>query len=378
VLAVAQLRVPAGAGRRGPEDHPRLHLLGLVALQDPARASAAQTLRACRQAGIRIALVTGDHASTATRIAEQVGVGDVPVRVLDLATAGGDLSRLDEVDVIARATPADKLEAVQTWQRSGHVVAMTGDGVNDGPALRTADIGVAMGRRGTEVARQAADLVLGDDELGTLVVAVEEGRRVYANIRRFLLYGLSGGVAEILVMLGGPLVGVPLPLLPSQILWINLLTHSVVGTALGSEPVERWAMQRPPRDPAEGVLGAGLWWRMLVLAAVIAGCGAATTAVSTGPAQRSAMLVGLGAPMLGVALGVRADRAGPRGVRAWLRSNPLLPLSVVLSLVLLLGAVVVSPLQGLLTTVQPGSPVLLASALGGAVGYGAARLLRLR
>jgi Ca2+-transporting ATPase len=388
VLAVAQRRLPGGRGAPLTAEDPGLHLLGLVALQDPPKLSAADTLNACRAAGIRLALVTGDHASTATSIARQVRLTQGPARVLDLATrrdaldarSRGDdavVDHLESVDVIARATPADKLEAIRAWQRAGNVVAMTGDGVNDGPALRTADIGVAMGKRGTEVARQAADLVLGDDELETLVHAVEEGRRVYANIRRFLLYGLSGGIAEILVMLIGPLVGVPLPLLPSQILWINLLTHSVVGTALGSEPVDRWAMNRPPRDPAEGVLGGGLWWRMLALAVVVAACGAATSAIATGPGARSAMLVGLGAPMLGVALGVRADPAAADGRRAWFGANPLLPLSVLFSALLLVGAVTVGPLQHLLTTIQPGWPVLIASALSGGLGYAAARLLRL-
>ncbi len=379
VLAVATRRV-AGPPADAPDQWEQgLHLLGLVALQDPARTSAAATLRECRAAGIRLALVTGDHAATAQHIAEQVGLSPSPLRVLDLAAEPQHrlvAGAAADVDVIARATPADKLQAVSDWQRAGHVVAMTGDGVNDAPALHRADIGVAMGRRGTEVARQSADLVLEDDDLATLVSAVEEGRRVYANIRRFLLYGMSGGAAELVVMLVGPLTGTPLPLLPSQILWVNLLTHSIVGTAMGSEPVEAAAMRRPPRDPAEGVLGGGLWWRVLALAAVISALGGLVAVTAEPDATRSALMVGLGAPMLGVALGARARARTSRGGRSV--TNPMLPASVILSALLLLAAVTIPPLQELLSTTVLGWQTLAASGAAAAVGYGATRVLRLR
>ena len=160
--------------------------------------------------------------------------------------------------MFARATPEQKLAIIAARQAAGDVVAMTGDGVNDGPALRRADIGVAMGKRGTEVARPGRRPGARRRRLGTVVAAAEEGRRVYANIRRFLLYGLAGGSAEIAVMLAGPLRSAwPLPLLPAQILWVNLLTHGLPGVALGSEPADPAAMRRPPRPPAESVLGAG-------------------------------------------------------------------------------------------------------------------------
>ena len=176
--------------------------------------------------------------------------------------AAGAVADLTAARVYARTTPEQKLDIVQAWKSRGAVVAMTGDGVNDGPALRRADIGVAMGHRGTEVARQAADLVLADDDLETLVAAVREGRRVYANIRLFLVFGLSGGAAEILVMLLGPLVGLAVPLVAAQILWINLLTHGITGVALGAEPADPRAMSSRPgrRSRACSATGCGSGW----------------------------------------------------------------------------------------------------------------------
>ena len=241
--------------------------------------------------------------------------------------------------MFARATPEQKLDIIQARRDAGDVVAMTGDGVNDGPALHRADIGVAMGQRGTEVARQAADLVLADDELATVVAAAEEGRRVYANIRRFLLYGLSGGTAEILVMLAGPLFGLALPLLPAQILWVNLLTHGLPGVALGSEPVDPEVMTRPPRPPAESVLGAGLWQRILRVGIAIAAVtlGVAVWAHATDRPWQSMAFFALGATQLAVALGSRA-RPG-----TW--ANPLLLVAVAGALRLQFAGVYLPPLQ---------------------------------
>jgi Ca2+-transporting ATPase len=273
--------------------------------------------------------------------------------------------------VFARATPEQKLAIISARQAAGDVVAMTGDGVNDGPALRRADIGVAMGKRGTEVARQAADLVLADDNLQTVVTAAEEGRRVYGNIRRFLLYGLSGGSAEIAVMLAGPAFGLALPLLPAQILWVNLLTHGLPGVALGGEPAEPGVMARPPRPPAESVLGAGLWQRILRVGLVVAGVtlGIALWGHATGRPWQSMAFFALGTTQLAVALGSRA--------RPGTLANPMLPAAVAAALGLQFAGLYLPFLRELLHT-QPLTALDLAVVFAAStLGYAAVRLDRI-
>jgi Ca2+-transporting ATPase len=344
-----------------------LQLLGLIAILDPPRPSAATTIAACQVAGIVPVLITGDHPATARAIATEVGIIEPDGEVVDCR----HLTDPGTARVFARATPEQKLTIIQARRSAGDIVAMTGDGVNDGPALRRADIGVAMGRRGSEVARQAADLVLADDDLATVVAAAEEGRRVYANIRRFLLYGLSGGTAEIAVMLAGPFLGLPLILLPAQILWVNLLTHGLPGVALGSEPVEPGVMQRPPRPPAESVLGAGLWPRILRVGVVIA---AVTLAVAvwghaTGRPWQSMAFFALGTTQLAVALGSRA--------RPGTRTNPMLLVAVAGALALQLAGLYLPLLRELLGTQPlPWADLLAISALS-TLGYAAIRLDRI-
>lgn len=346
VLAVAVKESgdpPATAG----EAESNLHLLGLVGMADPAKPSAPATIAAFRTAGITPILVTGDHPGTAAAIATQVGIASEPDQVVDgRAIGSGDQDQLLLATVVARATPEQKVAIIDARRGAGEIVAMTGDGVNDGPALRHADIGVAMGRRGTEVARQAADLVLADDELGTMVTAISEGRRIYDNVRRFLLFGMSGGAAEIMVMLAGPFLGMALPLLPAQILWINLLTHGLTGVALGAEPAAEAVMQRPPRPPAESVLGAGLWKRILRIAVLIT---AVTLAVAlwgliSGREWQTMAFLTLGTMQLTVAIALRARP------RTW--ANPFLLVAAGSAWLLQLSAVYVPPLAELLGT-QP-------------------------
>ena len=235
-------------------------------MTDPPRRDVPAVIESLRTAGIRLAVMTGDQPATAATIAREVGL---PGEVVDAAAAGA-LDGRDDVAVFARVRPEHKLALVRRWQGIGEVVAVTGDGVNDGPALRRADIGVAMGRGGTEVARQAADLVLTDDRLETVVHAVEEGRRIHDNLRRFLGYALSGGVAEVAFVLIAPFFGFLVPLLPGQILWVNMLTHGLPGVAMGAEPAAPDVLRRPPLSPGAPVLDRPLLRRIAGTAALIA------------------------------------------------------------------------------------------------------------
>jgi Ca2+-transporting ATPase len=367
VLAVAageRAHLPHGVAEA--EQH--LRLLGLVALHDPPREQAAEAVAAVRSAGVVPIMITGDHPDTAAAIASSLGLLDEGDRVAvgTEVEAGLAAEDLRDIRVYARTAPEQKLAIVDALRAAGHVVAMTGDGVNDAPALRRADIGVAMGSTGTDVARQAADLVLVDDNIGTIVAAVEEGRRVYDNVRRFLLYAMAGGFAEVLVMLFGPAVGLALPLLPAQILWVNMLTHGLPGVALGAEVGEDDALSRPPRDPSQGVLGDGLLRRILLLGALV---GAVSLAVgllgrrADAPWQ-SMLVVTLTLQQLGIALVLRSQQ---RSIfRVGLRGNPFLLFSLVLNAGLVWAAVAWQPLRDLL-----GTRALTVGELGGSLAAAA-------
>ncbi len=289
-LAGRGLRVLATAVRRAGADELEPHefgedsltggltLTGLQAMLDPPREAATAAVAACRSAGVAVKMITGDHAATATAIAGQVGVLDgreaCPGAVLtgtDLAALSADEfpEAVDRARVFARVSPEQKLRLVEALQARGHVVAMTGDGVNDAPALRQAGIGVAMGETGTEVAKDAADMVLTDDDFATIEAAVEEGRGVFDNLTKFITWTLPTNIGEGLVILVAIVVGAALPILPTQILWINMTTAVALGLMLAFEPKEAGIMTRPPRDPGQPLLTRALVMRILLVSTLL-------------------------------------------------------------------------------------------------------------
>lgn len=269
-MASRGMRVLAVAGRTvsAPEaaDYSGLTFLGVVGLFDPPRADVPDAIARCRSAGIRVIMMTGDHAVTARNIAASVGLtdGDPVViegrslrPVAELSTQ--QVNALAEADVFARVSPAQKLALISLYQKRGHIVAMTGDGVNDAPAVKQADIGIAMGRRGTQVAREAAAMVLRDDAFGSIVAAIREGRVIFRNIQRFVTYLLSCNLSEVLVVGAAILVGLPLPLMPLQILFLNLVTDVFPAFALAASEGGDKTLHRSPRHPGKPIITHALW-----------------------------------------------------------------------------------------------------------------------
>jgi Ca2+-transporting ATPase len=253
-----------------------LDFLGLVALIDPPREEVPRAVRDCLDAGIKPVMITGDHPGTALAIARRLHIAGEASRIM----TGDELARLSteqlreivrEVRVYARVTPEQKIKIVRALQDNGEFVAMTGDGVNDAPALKRADIGVAMGLNGTDVAREAADLVLLDDNFATIARAVREGRRIFDNIRKFIRYTMTSNSGEIWVLFLAPFLGLPIPLLPVHILWINLVTDGLPGLALAVEPEEPAIMRRRPRPPNESIFAHGMWQHMVWVGLLIGG-----------------------------------------------------------------------------------------------------------
>ncbi|KAF2957419.1 ATPase [Thermotoga sp. Ku-13t] len=256
VLAVAYKNVEEGRYENLEQDMIFLALIGMI---DPPRPEVKKALERCKTAGIKVIMITGDHKATAQTIAKEIGILDPAGKTL----TGNELIEMDvddlaevveDVKVYARVSPSDKLKIVEALKKKGKIVAMTGDGVNDAPALKRADIGVAMGITGTDVSKDAADMVLTDDNFASIVAAVEEGRKIFDNIRKVVYYLLSCNISEVATIFISILLRLPLPLIPVQILWMNLVTDGLPALALGVEPAEPDVMTRPPRDPKEGIM----------------------------------------------------------------------------------------------------------------------------
>ena len=277
VYTPAKLTLPTDSAYLSIDELPTTgwQLLGLVGMVDPARDEAKAAVADCQRAGIRVVMITGDHASTAGAIGQQVGLSLRP-RVLtgsELDSLSSDelAQQIEEIDIVARATPSHKLRLIEALQAAGHVTAMTGDGVNDAPALKRADIGVAMGRQGTEAAKEAASMVLADDNFATLRDAVSEGRSVYENLRKALVFLLPTNGAQALVLLCAIVLGIALPITPVQILWVNMVSAITLSLPLAFEQPDRNLMLRPPRRVSDPMLPWSLW--LLILGSAVLMCG---------------------------------------------------------------------------------------------------------
>ncbi|MEV7572732.1 HAD-IC family P-type ATPase [Pseudarthrobacter sp. NPDC089323] len=277
VLATAMMHLPADAGPLAEEVlEGRLTLTGLQAMLDPPRNAAAASVQACHDAGVGVKMITGDHVGTALSIADAVGLrtsGEgsraLTGSLLDAIPEHQLPDAVEQTNVFARVSPEQKLRLIGALQSRGHVVAMTGDGVNDAPALRQADVGVSMGRSGTEVAKEAADIVLTDDDFATIEAAVEEGRNVFDNLTKFIVWTLPTNMGEGLVILVAILIGGTLPILPTQILWINMTTAVALGLMLAFEPKEPGIMSRPPRKPDRPLLTWALTVRIILVSVLL-------------------------------------------------------------------------------------------------------------
>ena len=362
VLALAEKTVPVTA----KPSYDALNFLGLVGFRDPPRPEVKDAIAACRRAGIRVVMVTGDHAVTARKIAEMLGIIEPHAGIL---VEGRDLKPLSQIrederdrllsaQILARVTPAQKLDLVTLYQSAGDVVAMTGDGVNDAPALQKADIGVAMGLRGTEVAREAAAIVLRDDAFGSIVAAIREGRVIFNNIRRFLVYLLSCNISEVMIVALAVLAGLPLPILPLQILFLNLVTDVFPAFALATGEGEEDVLRRPPRDPREPLLGKLQWLFIVGSAVLLTAATLATLLIGhqwlglEGDALVTLSFLTLAFAQLWHVFDMRGARSGP--LRNMVARNPRVWLALAFCSAILLTAVYWPPLAEPLHLIAPG------------------------
>ncbi len=364
-MASHALRVLLVAYRPAPLNEPQesweenLIVLGLVGMMDPPRPEAVQAVSEAQRAGVRTVMITGDHPHTAAAIARHIGIlrSDAEIisgRQLDEMSDDQLRERVDQIAVYARVAPHHKLRVVRAWKARGHIVAMTGDGVNDAPAVKEADIGVAMGLTGTDVTKEASSMILTDDNYATIVRAIREGRAIYDNIRKFIRYLLSCNVGEVLVMFLAAFLGLPLPLLPIQILFVNLVTDGLPAMALGVDPPAPGVMERPPRPPNESIFARGLGTKIAFRGILIGVSTLAVFALSLGPwgmSLREVRSMALATLILSQLFHVFDARAEDRSfLEVGLLTNPWAVLAVLSSIAMLLAVLYVPWLSDLFKT----------------------------
>ncbi|MGN0621208.1 MAG: cation-translocating P-type ATPase [Porcipelethomonas sp.] len=374
-LSSRALRVIALAMKTGDNAGNDLVFLGLSAMQDPPREEAKEAIRMCRKAHIRTVMITGDHRDTAAAIARQAGISDgktviTGAQLDEMSDTDLDL-RLDSCRVFARVNPSHKLRLVKAYKRKNHIVTMTGDGVNDAPAIKEADVGVAMGITGTDVTKQAADVILLDDNFATLVKAVEQGRGIYANIRKFVRYLLSCNIGEVITMFLGILMGFPMVLIPVQLLLVNLVTDGLPAIALGMEPCGKDVMSKAPRKPDESFFSGGLMTKIIFRGIMIGLCtlGCFGTLLRTGctlEAARTGALSTLVFSQLIHVFECKSEEKGLFGINYF--DNMKLVVSVLISLSVLLAAIYIPSVQLIFNTAELGrTPLLISLAFSFAV-----------
>lgn len=347
------------------EAESQLVFVGLAGMIDPPRREVKDAITTCRRAGIKTVMITGDHGTTAEAIAHQLGIlprGGIAVSGQELTRLSDDQldAKVDQIYVYARVSPEHKLRIVKSLQRKGHVVAMTGDGVNDAPAIKAADIGIAMGITGTDVTKEASSLILSDDNFSTIVAAIEEGRNIYENIRKFIRYLLASNVGEILTMFFAMMLALPLPLLPIQILWVNLVTDGLPAMALGVDQPEKDLMEHKPRGAKENIFARRLGWKIISRGFLIGICTLAAFWLTyrVAPDQPGQLLKAQSVAFATLVMAQLFHVFDCRSSRSVFHRNPFqnkyLVLAVLSSVLLMLGVFYIEPLQPIFKTVPLG------------------------